>query len=91
MSSISKVKVKNVVYDIGGGSEIYIGDEQDAPESTELLIDSEDVDMLGSEVVNTLEGNETDKAPSVKVINDLNTYSTTEQRIGTWVDRKIII
>lgn len=28
---------------------------------------------------------------SCDYINELNTYSTTEQRIGTWIDRKTSI
>ena len=73
-----------------GGNEIYIGDEEDAPESTKLLIDEEDIDWNGSEVVNTLEGNETNKAPSVNAVNnkleEMTTYSTDEQVVGTWID-----
>ena len=100
MSEINKIRVNNVDYDIGGsggGNEIYIGDEQDAPASTKLLIDSDDIDFNGSEVVNSLSGNETNKAPSVSAVNNalnnietLDIYSTTEQRIGTWVDNRPI-
>lgn len=39
-------------------------------------------------VVNTLVNNEEDMAPSVNAVNKLTTYSTDEQRVGTWVDGK---
>jgi len=84
------------------GNEIYIGDEQDAPASTKLLIDENTVDFY-SEVVNSLSGDETNKAPSVSAVNNalnnietLDIYSTTETRVGTWIDgkplyRKVIV
>ena len=72
------------------GDEVFIGDEQDAPESTKLLVDTEDDSWnnIGTEVVDTLEGNEGNRAPSVRAVNELNTYSTEEVRIGTWIDGK---
>lgn len=80
------------------GDEVFIGDEQDAPESTKLLVDTEDDSWnnIGTEVVDTLEGNEGNRAPSVRAVNELNTYSTEEVRIGTWIDgkplyRKVIV
>lgn len=74
------------------GDEVFIGDEQDAPESTKLLVDTEDDSWnnIGTEVVDTLEGNEGNRAPSVRAVNELNTYSTEEVRIGTWIDGKPI-
>lgn len=72
------------------GDEVFIGDEQDAPKSTKLLVDTEDDSWnnIGTEVVDTLEGNEGNRAPSVRAVNELNTYSTEEVRIGTWIDGK---
>ena len=72
------------------GDEVFIGDEQDAPESTKLLVDTEDDSWnnIGTEVVDTLEGNEGNRAPSVRAVNELNTYSTEEVKIGTWIDGK---
>lgn len=92
LSAISNIKDVVTKEYVDSHNEIYIGDEQDAPQSTKLLIDEDDIDMLGSEVVNTLTGNETNKAPSVRAVKeDLNVYSTTEKRIGTWIDRKTFI
>lgn len=51
-------------------NEVYIGDEQDAPESAKLIIDEDELANLGSEVVNSLSGNEETKAPSVKAVNN---------------------
>lgn len=59
----------NITIQGGGGSEIYIGDEQDAPSTTKLLIDDEYVDFGDIEIVNTLSGNEINKAPSVWAVN----------------------
>lgn len=75
-------------------NEVFIGDEQDAPESTKLLVDTEDDSWnnIGTEVVDTLSGNEANRAPSVRAVNEAleNTeiYSTDEVRIGTWIDGK---
>ena len=45
-----------------------------------------------AEVVDSLDGNSTTNAPSVRAVNDglLDKYSTDEQRIGTWIDGKPI-
>lgn len=77
-----------------GGNEVYVGDEQDAPASTKLLVDTEDDSWnnIGTEVVDTLSRNEANRAPSVRAVNEAleNTeiYSTDEVRIGTWIDGK---
>ena len=87
MPNIDKVRVNNVDYDISG-NEVFIGEEQDAPATTKLLIEETDMEWQGSEVVDSLEGNETNKAPSVKAVNDRFTYSTEEKVVGTWINRK---
>lgn len=66
-------------------SDVVISNEQ--PEDDfKLWVNNGEVASVASEVVNSLNGNETDKAPSVNVINKLITYSTEEQVIGTWID-----
>lgn len=83
----------------GGGGDassdiIIIGQESDVTEDTKLLVEPEDLEPNGSEVVNTLENNESTKAPSVRAVNKAleitkNIYSTSEAiRIGTWIDGK---
>ena len=54
----------------GGGSEIVISPEQPTTEDWKIWIDSDEVQNLGSEVVDTLEGNETNKAPSVRAVKE---------------------
>ena len=83
----------------GGGGDassdiIVIGQESDVTDKTKLLVEPEDLEPNGSEVVNTLENNESTKAPSVRVVNQAleitkNIYSTSKAiRIGTWIDGK---
>lgn len=48
--------------------------------------------QVSIEVVDSLDGNSTTNAPSVRAVNDglLDKYSTDEQRVGTWVNGKPI-
>lgn len=73
-----------------GGTGTWIGeDEPPADENYNMWVDpTEPLNNVGSEVVDSLEGNETDKAPSVRAVNEVNTYSTEEQVIGKWIDGK---
>lgn len=52
------------------GNEVVISPEQPTGEDWKLWIDSDEVQNLGSEVVDTLDGNETNKAPSVNAVNN---------------------
>lgn len=54
-------------YGGGGGINLVI-EESTMP--TELFIDTNSLATVGTEVVNSLEGDETNKAPSVKAVND---------------------
>lgn len=58
-----------------GGSSIHIGEEEPMDDST-LWIDSDSFDSVGSEVVDSLEGDEVTKAPSVKTVNSLRNIIT---------------
>ena len=76
----------------GGGTsnEIVISEEQPTTEDWKIWIDTNEVNNLGSEVVDSLDGNETNKAPSVRAVKEeLNVYSTEEQVIGTWLDKTL--
>ena len=54
------------------GNEVIIGNVQPSEEDAnwKIWINSDEVQNLGSEVVDTLDGNETDKAPSVNAVNN---------------------
>ena len=77
-------------------SDIVISHDKPTDNDWKLWIDSGEVDNIGSEVVNTLDGAEVNKAPSVYAVNKAletkmpNRYSTEEQVIGTWFDNKPI-
>lgn len=76
---------------VGGGTEdIIISPDQPTGDDWKLWIDKDEVINSGSEVVDSLEGNETNKAPSVHAVNNLHKYSTDEVRVGTWIDGKPI-
>ncbi|MBE6152698.1 MAG: hypothetical protein E7166_00525 [Firmicutes bacterium] len=72
------------------GNEVVIGDESKITEDTKIFIDPNEVLPQGNDVVDSLEGNETDKAPSVKAVKEglKDVYSTEEQVIGIWKDGK---
>lgn len=57
----------------GGGSddEVIISDEEPTTNDWKLWIDSGQTNNLGSEVVDNLNGNETNLAPSVRAVKDL--------------------
>ena len=75
-----------------GGTGTWIGeDEPPADENYNMWVNpTEPLNNVGSEVVDTLSGNETDKAPSVRAVKEANTYSTEEKVVGTWIDGKPI-
>lgn len=81
------------------GNEIVIGDESKITEDTKLFIDPDEVLPQGNDVVDSLEGNETNKAPSVRVIKEAITNNlitngdairTNEKIDGKWVYKKRI-
>lgn len=54
---------------IGVPEEVYIGETSDAPEGTKIVIDNNYLNNIGTEVVDTLDGNESYLAPSVRAVN----------------------
>ena len=64
--------------DVGGkripvgsaGNEVVIGDESQITEDTKLFINPDEVQPQGNDVVDSLAGNETDKAPSVRAVKE---------------------
>lgn len=58
---------------------------------TNFIIKAANKVALGrGNVVDSLNGYDTDSAPSVRAVNARSTYSTTEQVVGTWLDNKPI-
>jgi len=81
----------------GSGNAIHIGADTPDNDATQIWIDpTEPVTNIGTEVVNSLDGDETHMSPSVHAIKSANTYSTDEVKTGeTWIDgypiyRKVI-
>lgn len=54
----------------GSGNAIHIGEDEPSNASTQLWIPTDEFTSVGTEVVNSLEGNETAKAPSVSAVNN---------------------
>lgn len=71
------------------GKEVIIQETEPTEEDNKIWIDSDVINTMGTEVVNSLEGNETNMAPSVNAINRLNAYSTEEQIVGTWMGKPL--
>lgn len=84
-------KIKNAIAELFAegttSKDIVIGDESEITDDTKIFFDSNEIGNLGSEVVDTLEGNESYLAPSVRAINDksksiyynLSTYLNSNQ------------
>lgn len=69
-------KIKNLIK-----SNIHIGADT-PPDDSQLWIDSNEIATFGSEVVDSLEGNEFNKAPSVAAIKrELENYSPDGSKI----------
>lgn len=79
----------------GSGNVVYIGDEEPTNEATKIWINSDSIKAKGNQVTNSMEGNETNIAPSVNAVKEyisdkVENYTTEEQVIGTWIDGKPI-
>lgn len=65
----------------GNGSGVYVGTEE--PTDTNVWINpDEPLKVVGTEVVDSLSGNETNKAPSVRAVKEYLTYSEEETIVG---------
>lgn len=78
-----KVKARNVGTGGGGSEVVIIDDKQPTSEFNKLWIDTGEVQNLGSEITNEY-SESTGVGYSANYINNLNTYSTTETKIGTY-------
>lgn len=70
----------------GSGNAIHIGSDVPTNPSTQLWVDPEEpIQVLGTEVVNNMNGNETDKAPSVQSVKSyVNTYDDNHKMKLLW-------
>ena len=77
----------------GSGNVVYIGDEEPTNEATKIWINSDSIEAKGNQVTNSMEGNETNIAPSVNAvkeyIDNFQEYSEEEQVVGTWLGKPL--
>lgn len=78
----------------GSGNAIHIGSNTPSNPSTQLWVDpNEPLQAIGTEVTNSMEGTESNKAPSVQAVKNYidNIYSTDEVKTNKiWIDNKPI-
>lgn len=79
----------------GAGNVVAVGTQEPTNDATKIWINPEEpLNNIGTEVVNSLDGNEQDMAPSVAAVKDaidaITVYSTEEKVVGTWIDGKPI-
>ena len=77
----------------GSGNAIHIGEDEPSNASTQLWIPTDEFTSVGTEVVNSLEGNETAKAPSVAAVlagllGATEIEETGRNSDGTWIKWK---
>lgn len=80
----------------GSGNILKVSEEEPTNPGTKVWIKPNELQKVDStEVINSLEGNETNLAPSVRAVKKAiekvdakNNYSTEEQVIGKWIDGK---
>lgn len=74
----------------GSGNSIHIGSDAPTNPSTQIWIDpNEPLQAIGTEVTNSMEGTESNKAPSVQAVKNYidNIYSTDEVKTNKiWID-----
>lgn len=78
-------KVDNII--------VISNNENDATSDTEIFINPDEVNSMGTEVVNSLNGNETNMSPSVNAVKKYvkEIYSTNEVKTNKiWIDGKPI-
>lgn len=75
------------------GKEVLVQDTQPIEEDNKIWIESDFVNNMGTEVVDSLDGDETNMSPSVRAVKKslLDTYSTEEVKTNkVWIDGKQI-
>ena len=73
------------------GKEVLVQDTQPIEEDNKIWIESDFVNSMGTEVVDSLDGDETNMSPSVRAVKKalLEVYSTEEQVVGTWMGKPL--
>lgn len=80
----------------GSGNSIHIGSDTPTNPATQLWVDpNEPLQLIGTEVTNSMEGTESNKAPSVQAVKNYmnrdNVYSTDEIKTNkVWINNKPI-
>ena len=70
---------------------IIIGSEEDVTDDTEIFIDDDQVNTMGTEVTNSLDGNDQFMSPSVKVLMDILGFKNIEWVSGkTYAKNKVV-
>ena len=76
--------IKDLYDEVTTSKDIVIGTEEETTEDTKLLIEKDSLNSLGTEVADSLDGNETDKAPNVKIVKEkINGFVLYENYNGT--------
>ncbi len=73
----------------GGSSDIIIVEPDEPTEETKLLIEEEDLDFQGGTEITNNYSQSTTIGYSANYVNNLNTYSTDEIRIGTYLGKPL--
>lgn len=74
----------------GAGNVLAVSDKEPTNPGTKVWIKPNELQKVDStEVIDSLEGNETNLAPSVKAVKDTLSYSTEEQVVGTWMGKPL--
>lgn len=71
------------------GTEVLVQPDEPSDDEWKIWIDSGQVSNLGSEVVDSMSGEQSNVAPSVKAVKEyINVYTYTEKKVGKWVNGK---
>lgn len=74
----------------GSGNILKVSEEEPTNPGTKVWINPNELQKVDStEVIDSLEGNETNLAPSVRAVKNALSYSTEEQVIGTWMGKPL--
>lgn len=92
LTTTDKTSVVNAVNELNSNkaskNEVIISDTQPTEEDNKLWIDTGEIGSQVSEITNSY-STSTGLGYSANYVNGLNTYSTTEQVVGTWNDKPL--
>ena len=91
LTTTDKTSVVNAVNELNSNkaskNEVIISNTQPSASDNKIWIDTGEIGSAVSEITNEY-STSTGLGYSANYINNLNTYSTTEHRVGTWIDGK---